>query len=205
MCVYVCVCAFRLIKEEFTIHMTIIDSSDFSISQQFAVLRRLFDDAYQTTQKNLAANVTIDPFNDSRSIFEKIIAKDYSLTITVQKADAISNLIKMKLQYGKNRVSQHSHNFLFCFFVFLFFKNLSKILITTYVCVGFNMIIYGAQEAYLVIEEIHLSDTRVIFTDIGFTDDSQEKRNFEKNILVRVLMMVVMVVVVLVVVVVIVV
>lgn len=81
--------------------MTIVDSSDFSVGQQFAVLRRLFDDAYQVTQKNLAANVTIDPFNDNRSIFEKIIAKDYSLTITVHKADAISNLIKMKLQYGK--------------------------------------------------------------------------------------------------------
>lgn len=54
-----------------------------------------------------------------------------------------------------------------------------------FVGLGFDMIIYGAQEAYLVIDEIHLSDTRVVFVDIGFTDDAQERQNFEKNIMVR--------------------
>ena len=71
--------------------------------------------------------------NTAQTVFEKILTKEYSLSVTVQKADAISNLIKMKLQYG------------------------------------FILIIYGAREAHVVVDEIKLSDTKVIFTDVGFT------------------------------------
>lgn len=127
-----------LIIEGFTVHMTMIDSEEFSISQQFAVLRRLFQEANTLIQKKIANaaknNMSTDLKNlidENATVFEKIIAKLYALSVTVKKADAISNLIKMKLQYG------------------------------------FNLVVYGADEAQLVIGEIKLSDTKIIFADIG--------------------------------------
>lgn len=137
-----------LIIESFTIHMTMEDNEDFSIGQQFAILRRLFQeaDAKRHEKMSIGNNNDKDQLFDDMTVFEKIISKKYSLSVTVDDADAISNLIKMKMQYG------------------------------------FHLIIYGALEAYRVVEEIKLSETNVVFKDIGFTKDKLKQKYFQKNI-----------------------